>query len=128
MTGVAAQWCRTAPVEYRRKLEAEWKAEGRNLPEWGARKVILGDLSPAATFIAAGYNLPFDVNEFAEAAQRVLDEVEDELGWMYETLHTDGKTKGRINYTVWSEVFTCPECGDEVVFLEEALDQDKRSA
>ena len=122
MTGVAAQWCGTAPTEYKRKLEAEWKAEGRNLPEWGARKVILGDLSPAATFIAAGYNLPFDVNEFAEAAQRVLDEVEDELGWMYETLHTDGKTKGRINYTVWSEIFTCPECSGEVVFLEEALD------
>ena len=23
-------------------------------------------------------------------------------------IHTDGKTKGRINYTVWSEVFSCP--------------------
>ena len=126
MTGVAAQWCGTAPVEYRSKLEAEWKAGGRNLPEWGARKVILGDLSPAATFIAAGYNLPFDVNEFAEAAQRVLDEVEDELGWMYETLHTDGKTKGRINYTVWSEIFTCPECSGEIVFLEEAMDRNAK--
>ena len=27
---------------------------------------------------------------------------------MYETLHSDGKTKGRIEYTVWSEVFSCP--------------------
>ena len=122
MTGVAAQWCGTAPAEYRRKIDAEWKAEGRNLPEWGERKAILGDLSPAATFIAAGYNLPFDIDEFAEAAQGILDEVEDELGWMYETLHSDGKTKGRINYTVWSEVFTCPECSGEVVFLEEAFD------
>ena len=73
-------------------------------------------------FYRSGLQSPFDVNEFAEAAQRILDEVEDELGWMYETLHTDGKTKGRINYTVWSEVFTCPECSGEVVFLEEALD------
>ena len=41
---------------------------------------------------------------------------------MYETLHTDGKTKGRINFTVWSEVFTCPECAGEINFVKEALD------
>ena len=122
MTGVAAQWCGTAPPKYRQQLEAEWKKEGREPPDWGARRVILGDLSPAATFIAANYNIPFDVDEFAAAAQKLLDDVEKEVGWMYETLHTDGKTKGRINYTVWSEVFQCPECAGEVVFGREAVD------
>ena len=122
MTGVAAQWCGTAPEDYRRNLEQQWKEEGRQAPEWGARRVILGDLSPAATFIAANYNIPFDVDAFAKAARKLLDEVEEEIGWMYETLHTDGKTKGRINYTVWSEVFSCPECAGDIVFIEEALD------
>ena len=103
-------------------MEQRWQAEGREAPEWGARRVVLGDLSPAATFIAANYNIPFDVDEFADAARKILDDVEDEVGWMYETLHTDGKTKGRINYTVWSEVFSCPECAGEVVFAREALD------
>jgi len=126
MTGVAAQWCGTAPLDYRKKLEERWEAEGRGKPQWGARRAILGDLSPAATLIAANYNIPFDVEAFAEAARRLLDEVEEEIGWMYETLHTDGKTKGRINYTVWSEVFTCPECADEVVFVEQALDPDTK--
>jgi len=126
MTGVATQWCRTAPTAYRRKLEGEWLQEGHPKPEWGARRVILGDLGPAATFIAANYNIPFDVDAFARTAQRILDEVEEELGWMYETLHNDGKTKGRINYTVWSEVFSCPECSGEVVFLEEALDKETK--
>ena len=122
MTGVAAQWCGTAPESYRKELEARWKQEGREAPEWGARRVVLGDLSPAATFIAANYNIPFDVDEFAEAARQLLDDVEEEAGWMYETLHSDGKTTGRINYTVWSEVFSCPECAGEVVFTKEALD------
>ncbi len=122
MTGVAAQWCGTAPDEYRQKLEAEWKEAGREPPEWGTRRAILGDLSPAATFIAANYNIPFDVDEFAQAAQSLLSEVEKEVGWMYRTRHSDG-TIGRINYTVWSEVFACPECGTEIVFLEEALDR-----
>ena len=122
MTGVAAQWCGTAPRAYRRELEQRWKAEGREPPKWGARRAILGDLSPAATLIAANYNLPFDVSAFREASARLLQEVDAELGWMYETLHTDGQTTGRINYTVWSEVFSCPDCAGEVVFLDEALD------
>ena len=60
---------------------------------------------------------------FAAAGRALLDEVEAELGWMYETLHTDGETSGRIDYTVWSEVFRCPECAAEVVFVDEALDR-----
>ena len=126
MTGVAAQWCGTGPVEYRRKLEEEWRQAGHEAPEWGSRRVILNDLGPAASFISANYNTPFSVDVFARAAQLILNEVESELGWMYETLHTDGKTKGKINYTVWSEVFTCPECAGEVVFLEEALEMETK--
>ena len=122
MTGVAAQWCGTAPPKYRMELEQQWKKEGREPPTWGARRAILGDLSPAATFIAANYNIPFDVDGFAEAAQKLLDDLEEEIGWMYETLHTDRKTKGRIRYTVWSECFTCPSCAQELVYTEQALD------
>ena len=122
MTGVAARWCGAAPPDYRRKIDQQWKTEERESPEWGSRRVIMGDLSPAATFIAANYNLPFDVSAFTQAARQLLKEVEADVGWMYETLHTDGKTKGRINYTVWSEVFSCPTCLNEVVFLGAALD------
>jgi hypothetical protein len=43
---------------------------------------------------------------------------------MYGTLHTDGKTNGRINYTVWSDVFTCPRCAGEVVFWRAAVDKE----
>ena len=126
MTGVAAQWCGAAPPAYRRTLEQHWKAEQRDPPAWGARRVVLGDLSPAATFIAANYNIPFDVGAFHAAAGRLLAEVEAEVGWMYETRHTDGQSTGRFNYTVWSEVFSCPECTGEVVFLNEALDNASR--
>jgi len=122
MTGVAAQWCGSAPADYRKQLEADWAKQGLPKPKWGARRSILNDLGPAATFIAANYTLPFDVAAFSKAARRILSDVENELGWMYETLHTDGKTKGRINFTVWSEVFTCPECAGEINFVEEALD------
>lgn len=126
MTGVAAQWCGTAPPAFRKELEQRWSKEGREAPKWGARYAILGDLSPAATFIAANYNIPFDLTTFSHTAAQLLRDVELEIGWMYKTLHTDGKTKGRINYTVWSEVFSCPECAGEVVFLDEALDTNTK--
>ncbi|WP_415844253.1 DNA methyltransferase [Stutzerimonas zhaodongensis] len=126
MTGVASQWCGSAPSAYRHELESEWKKQGKAAPKWGARRVILNDLSPAATFIAANYNLPFDVETFAKEGKRLLNEVEQELGWMYETLHKDGKTKGRIEYTVWSQIYTCPDCAGEVNFVDEALDVESK--
>ena len=89
------------------------------------RRAILCDLSPAATFIAYNYNTLVEVEEFQREAKRILAEVEAECGWMYETLHTDGKTKGTINYTVWSDVFICPYCCNEYVFWEVALDKNQ---
>ncbi|MDQ4077000.1 MAG: site-specific DNA-methyltransferase, partial [Chloroflexota bacterium] len=122
MVGVAAQMLADQDPEWKLALEQRWKKQGLKLPEWGARRVVLNDLGPAATFIAANYNLPFDVSAFERAAQRLLDELQEEIGWMYETRHEDGRV-GQINYTVWSEVFSCPNCGGEVVFLEEALNE-----
>lgn len=127
MTGVAAQWCGTAPSSYRHELEMTWKRQGRAAPKWGARRAVLNDLSPAATFIGANYNIPFDVDAFAKAGKQLLKAMEQDVGWMYETLHSDGETKGRIEYTVWSQLYSCPDCAGEVNFTEEALDgQSKR--
>jgi len=122
MTGVAAQVCGNPEPDFRQELEAAWRERGAAPPQWGARRIVLNDLGPAATFIEANYNLPFDVSAFAEEARRILKSLATEWGWMYETTHTDGKTTGRINFTVWSQVFDCPQCGQEIVFLKEALD------
>jgi len=124
MTGVAAQWCGSAPPAYRHELETEWKKQNKAAPSWGARRVILNDLSTAATFIAANYNTPVDVDAFSKAGKQLLKDVEKEIGWMYETRHSDGKTIGRIEYTVWSEVLSCNSCSGEVVFTEAALDME----
>ena len=137
MTGVAAQMCgdRAVVESLGYKVENDGTVSQQETDEngktiWkpysrlGTRRAVLNDLSPAATFIAYNYNTPMDVQAFEREAKRILKEVEDECGWMYETLHTDGKTKGKINYTVWSDVFVCPECTREIVFLEEAVDKN----
>ena len=125
MTGVAGQWCGTAPRSYRQELERRFSEQGLDAPVWGPRLVLLNDLSPAASFIAANYTIPFDLPAFEQAASAVLDEVVRETAWMYETRHTTGAI-GTINYTVWSEVFSCPDCAGEVIFVREALEPDTK--
>ena len=90
------------------------------------RQAILCDLSPVATFIAYNFNTPVDVTEFEREAKRILDEVEAECGWMYETWHPHcdrpDRVKGRIEFAVWSDVFSCPYCNQDVIFWETAVD------
>ncbi|MEA5598985.1 DNA methyltransferase [Rivularia sp. UHCC 0363] len=154
MTGVAAQLCGDkATVEsLGYKVQADGTIldeDGKEFSKLGARKAILNDLSPAATFIAYNYNTPVDVVEFEREAKRILAEVEEECSWMYLTLHNptaeqvdkavsllkksnnpqvdiqnSGLPFGKINYTVWSDVFICPECAGEVVYWENAVDKE----
>jgi len=142
MTGVAAQLCGdretveslgfrvTSSGECIPIDQSHSKPETPN-PKLGARKAVLVDLSPAATFIAYNYNTPVDVDAFEREARRILREVEDECGWMYETWHPhcddSNRVKGRINYTVWSDVFVCPQCGAEMAFWDVAVDQSAGS-
>ena len=121
MTGVAAQWCGTAPASYQHDLEVTWKKEGRAAPRWGARRAIMNDLSPAASFIATNNNQPFDVASFSEEAEKLLEDAERKIGWMYKTNHSDG-TEAHIAYVVWSEVFICQSCSGETVFYNAAYD------
>jgi DNA modification methylase len=132
MTGVAAQICANPDPTTKEMFEIE-------MPDlkWGARKAILNDLSPAATFIAYNYNTPVDASEFEHEAKMVLSKVEQECRWMYETQHVvEGKpvykqdvdnfrspVKGEINYTVWSDVFICPSCSRELIFWDVAIDK-----
>jgi DNA modification methylase len=117
MAGVAAQACGAPEANVKAEIELEL-----GKVRWGTRRAILQDLSPAATFIAAGLNLPIDAEAFDRRSQEILEEFDAEWGWMYETTHKDGRT-GKIDYTVWSEVFTCPHCGGEVVFYEAAFNE-----
>ena len=113
MTGIAAQQCNSY------KQSALDISKGKS---FGPRFYILGDLSPAATYITYGYNNTFDPSFFKKEVERILEDVEKQLGWLVETNHAATNIKGNLNYAVWSDVYLCPNCGKEVVFAEEALD------
>lgn len=127
MTGVAAQLCgdRSEVQELGYRVLDDGtilNEEGKPFSKLGARRAVLNDLSPAASFIASNYLLPFDHSAFEREAARILSKIKTEIGWLYETNHKNHTKKGRINFTVWSDVFTCPECGGEIVFWEDAVE------
>ena len=111
MTGVAAQLC-GSPKDVLALNEKDVKV--------GVRHAVCSDLSPIASLITATYNLKFDPIAFERKATKILNQVEEELGWMYET-EVNGK-KAKINYTIWSDVFVCPSCGKEIVLWNESVD------
>lgn len=155
MTGVAAQLCgnrsEIQALGYRVLDDGTiLNEEGKAFSKIGARKPLLSDLSPAASFIAYNYN--YSDPSFEEDARRILREVEASHGWIFSTLHqptaaqlkdavlevdktashsdlraavhqisTTRTRVGRVNYVVWSDVFVCPECGAEVDFWNQAV-------
>lgn len=108
MTGIAAQQCNT-----------------------GKRNAILLDLSPYATFLSSNYNAPISSNVVSEI-ENILDKAEHKYSTIYQTNHViNGEIqygihgepiKGNVDYTIWSDVFFCPNCGQEMVFYDDALD------
>ncbi|TNF32507.1 MAG: DNA methylase [Deltaproteobacteria bacterium] len=123
MTGVAASACGGVDADFKLQVESEFRESGLGPIEWGERKAILGDLAPAATFIAHKFTTPTDRLQFEECATRILNQAEAEFSWMYQTKHTDGRD-GTVQYVLWSDVFSCPECAHEIVFWDVAVDAE----
>lgn len=110
MTGVAANMC--ASKEFVDSLNMNGTT--------GKRNCICSDLSPIASFLSASFNTPIDATKFVRKAKEIINKVKEEYGWLYSTKTPNGK--GEIVYTVWSDVFLCPQCGEEIIFCSQVSD------
>jgi DNA modification methylase len=132
MTGVAAQLCgdRMEVQELGYRVDDEgviFDETGKPFSKLGKRKAVMNDLSPAATFITSTYNGSPSSSELIQEASEALDKCERELGGSYETLHPKDGGVGVINYTVWSDIFLCGECGADLKFWDLAVDLESGS-
>jgi hypothetical protein len=85
--------------------------------------VVLGDLSPFASFIAEVLNSPPRPSDFEREASAVLRAADAEMASYWTARHDDGRG-GTILYTIWSEVFVCPGCAAPVRFWDLAVKPD----
>ena len=126
MTGVATNLCENPPFDVKSKIEHDVPHS-----KWGKRYAIINDLSTAATFFSANYNRAV-APDFSSLSKDIIAKLRAECGWMYRTKHAEESPSffstdayGEINYTVWSDVFICPNCGNEMVFWDVAVDYEK---
>jgi len=120
MTGVAARECGKPDLDIKAKISID-------MPDvkWGTRYSIQNELSPAATFIAQGYNLAAVEEQYLAECRDILKKTKADLAWMYKTRHIDSDAFGEINYVIWSDVFICNVCGKEITFWDVAIDHER---
>ena len=127
MTGVAARRCGNKKfiedLGFSVQDDNVIDKDGNIISKIGERKSILNDLSPAASLIAYNYNSIPNVDRFIKEAEKILQKVKEECSWMYQTNHQDSTFKGIINNIVWSDVFICPNCTNEIIYWDIAVDK-----
>lgn len=84
------------------------------------RKGVLVDLSPLASFLSYNYSSSVSKDRFLAESGRILDEVNEELSWLLETKHTDGRI-GRIKSILFSDELICRVCSTEFVLWDYAV-------
>jgi len=116
MTGVAALMCAHPPAEALHLVSGV---------QPGPRYAILNDLSPAATHIAYNYCTPVDVEALKREFERIKAAVKEEFDWLYTTTCDRCGGPATIQYTIWSDVFECARCGEELVLWDMAVNLEK---
>lgn len=89
-------------------------------PKWGARKIILQELSSLGAFIGRTMCKPPPPAEFTKHVSALLDDVEHELNLLYRIKDETGSI-GQIRYVIWSDLLKCPSCQTEVSFWDAAV-------
>ena len=116
MTGVATQLCgdRATVESLGYKVNSNGTiqdTDGTPFASLGARKAVLSDLSPAASFIAYNYNTPSDPLFFQSECERILASAESNSGWMYFTL--DRPKAARLSLQLPCCVLTGATCEEQ---------------
>lgn len=120
MTGVAASLLEQANLTTFQDISSR-----QNKIKLGKRQCINNDLSPAASFISANFNMNTDLVAFRETAEYALKKTYSDLSWLFEVEGENGK-KGILNYYVWSDVFECPSCNSEIILFNSAVDIENK--
>ena len=79
------------------------------------RFFVGNDLAPISGFISSVNNRSFDAERAIGYLEYLLAQVKEELGWLYQT--EEEGVEMEVNYFVWCDVFTCPECACEFPFF-----------
>jgi DNA modification methylase/transcription elongation factor Elf1 len=117
MAGVAADFCSDpTSAESIRIKQTSPKAIN-----FGKRQAICSDISPFGTFVASNYNKKINLLAVREEYEKIKHKLLQEYPNIYGVTEND-KNIGETEYVVWSQVFSCPSCNNEIGFLTDCYD------
>lgn len=114
-TGLATKLC-DQPTAEMLKTAKEMNIK----PTWGKRNATLYELSSLGAFVGQVMCNPPRSDIFEKEAKKFINEIEKELGELYQVIDTEGN-KGTLRYTVWSEILVCPNCNSEVSYWDNSV-------
>ncbi len=88
------------------------------------RRAILSDLSVLGRHIARGYLEKVDPDTLRSAADTALEAARKALGNLYQTTRREDGQPVELRRTVWSAVYRCPACREELVYHEALIEGD----
>ena len=126
MAGVAAHICSNPDAEFKNSVDSEWNELFGRLPEWGRRKALLADLSPAATF----YCIQLQHHQWMLRLSRMKllgfsPKWKKSVRGCMRPLTQRASRLERSTILFGRMSFFCPNCAEEVVFWEAAADLEK---
>jgi DNA modification methylase len=90
------------------------------------RKCISNDLAPIGAFITRGLLSQVASESIYKEALSIVDSVEKEFGWLYQTVHEETGSTGVIDYVVWSDILSCSECAFEIDAYDAIVDRTNK--
>ncbi|MEW4278924.1 DNA methyltransferase [Priestia megaterium] len=133
MTGVAAEKCQDE------KVVRDLMGDDYSEEMVGKRNAVLVDIAPAATFIGQNHSKQTELPETYDILRNIINKLRTEYTWSVSTLGTtlekvSGKSLkdtysthtsyfGEINYVIWSEIYQCPSCNQELNYWEATVEE-----
>lgn len=119
MTGVASSFCNDNHSEEALRI----KNSSSDAINFGLRKSICSDLSTFSTFVASNYNKKIDLEQVSTEYFELKEKLHEIYGDIY-TFYDEKSKLGETEYVVWSQIFSCPTCGYEINFFNDAYDSE----
>jgi len=109
-----------APTKRMREMAVELGID----VEWGPRRAAIYELSSMGALLATVMTSPPDPSEFRTAALHVLDEADAGFSAdVYRAVDPQGG-RGRIRYSIWSDVLVAACCGAQIPLWNAAARRD----
>ena len=83
------------------------------------RNAIVSDISVLGQHIGTGLSTLINESEFQKVADEVIKKAKENVGLIYKTKRLSDKKELELIRTIWSFIYECPGCKNELVYFEE---------